>query len=87
MADYQSAFEGSEIDEAVGLALNGAVVFAQNTAATVWVIPHNLGKLYVDVQLIDNVGNTCTADIEYTSINVVTVTFSVAMTGTAVIRR
>ena len=59
----------------------------QSMAATVWTIPHNLNKQFVSVQLIDYVGNTCTADIVYTGANVVTVTFAVPMTGTAIIRQ
>jgi len=60
---------------------------SQNVAADIWTIPHNLGKQYVNVQLIDYAGNDCTADLDYTSVNVVTVIWPRSMAGTAIIRR
>jgi hypothetical protein len=60
---------------------------AQNTASAVWTIPHNLGKQFVDVQIIDNTGTTSEAEITYTSANIVTLNFSIPMTGSAIIRR
>jgi len=65
----------------------GSYTHTQNTASAVWTIPHNLGQQFVDVQIIDNAGITSTADIAYTGIDVITITFSVPMTGTAIIRR
>ena len=59
----------------------------QNTATAVWPIPHNLGVRLVSVQIIDGGGSDALADIDYTSENIVTLTFSIPITGTAIIRR
>lgn len=55
---------------------------AVTIAATSWVITHNLGY-YPNVTVIDSTGTVCEGDLTYTSNNVLTLTFSEAITGTA----
>lgn len=57
-------------------------VFTQNVAASTWVINHNLGK-YVSVTIVDSAGTVVNGEIEYNSINQVTVTFRSPFTGEA----
>jgi len=59
----------------------------QNTAATVWTIPHNLGFQRVSVEVIDNAGNFVIPEIEYASANIVILTFANPVQGVAVVRR
>ena len=59
----------------------------QSVAAAVWTIPHNLGKQYVDVLIIDSTGKPCSADVDYVNVNVTVITFSIPVAGTAIIRR
>lgn len=61
--------------------------YEQEDAATTWTIPHNLGQRYVLVQVIGDTGNTLIGDTAYTSNDVVTLTFSNAVAGTAIVRR
>lgn len=57
-------------------------VFTQNVAASTWVINHNLGK-YASVTIVDSAGTKVNGEIEYNSINQVTVTFRSPFTGEA----
>jgi hypothetical protein len=61
--------------------------FTQSTEVDVWIIPHNLGRQFVNIQVVDNSGNTLIPSPEYTSVNVVTLTFANPVQGTAIIRR
>ena len=56
--------------------------YDQNTASPVWVITHNLNN-YPSVTIVDSAGNEVEGDIQYTSNNVVTVTFSAGFAGKA----
>lgn len=62
-------------------------IYTQNTASAVWTIMHNLNDINVAVQVIDNAGNEVIPDVDFTSANVVTLTFAHAMTGVAKIRK
>ena len=57
-------------------------VYTQNVAASTWVITHNLGK-YASVTIVDSAGTKVNGEIEYNSINQVTVTFRSPFTGEA----
>lgn len=54
----------------------------QGVASDVWTITHNLNK-YPTVTVIDSAGSEVEGDIDYTSANSVTLTFSGAFTGKA----
>ena len=56
--------------------------YTQSTASDVWKITHNLNK-YPSVTIIDSSGNEVIGDVEYNSINQVTLTFAGAFKGTA----
>lgn len=63
--------------------LSGAnYVHVQGVPSTVWVIPHNLGR-YPSITVVDSAGTVVRGDEEYTSINVITLTFSSAFSGEA----
>ena len=51
-------------------------------AATTWTITHNLGY-FPNVTVVDSTGTVCEGDLVYTSNNVLTLTFSQAISGTA----
>ena len=53
---------------ASGSTVAGAYVFTQASAATTWVINHNLGYQYVNIQLIDSTGNSFTGRYNYPTI-------------------
>lgn len=56
--------------------------FNQVTAAAIWEITHNLGK-YPSVTVVDSGGNVVIGDVEYTSVNALTCTFSAPFSGKA----
>lgn len=56
--------------------------FTQAVASTTWVITHNLGY-YPNVTVVDSTGTVCEGDITYTSNNIITITFSAAISGLA----
>lgn len=56
--------------------------YIQNTASNIWEITHNLNK-YPSVTIIDSSGNEVIGDVEYNSVNQVTLTFAGAFKGTA----
>ena len=66
----------------------GGYVFQQSSAATTWTINHNLGYQYVNIQIIDDTGNSWTGRYDYPTINfanstTTVVTFSSAQAGWA----
>lgn len=72
------------------VAIAGAFIYEQTTPSNVWVIPHNLGYQYVNVEPIDSTGNSFVGRydypvIQFTSNNVTTLTFNSAITGYAAI--
>lgn len=58
-------------------------IHTQAIASISWTINHGLGK-YPSVVIIDNFNNAMIADIQYTSINNVTITFAAPSTGKAI---
>ena len=66
--------------------LAGAFIHEQTSPSTTWTINHNLGYQYVNVEPIDNTGNSYVGRYDYpivsfTSNNVTTLTFTSAVTG------
>lgn len=59
-------------------------VHTQSSAATVWTINHNLGK-YPTVTVIDSGDNVVIGDVTYLDINNLTVEFSAAFGGKAIL--
>ena len=56
--------------------------FTQSTAATTWNITHNLGK-FPSVSVVDSGNSIVYGNIDYTSENALTITFSAAFSGKA----
>jgi len=57
-------------------------VHDQQVPATTWVITHNMGR-QPSVSIVDSGGNLVIGDVQYDSVNQVTVTFSAAFGGKA----
>ena len=71
-------------------AIAGAYIYEQITPSTIWVMPHNLGYQYVNVEPIDSTGNSFVGRYDYpqvtfTSNNVTTLTFTTAQSGWAAV--
>lgn len=60
------------------------LVFTQNTPAATWVITHNLGR-FPQITVVDSDGNRILPDLEYGSVNDVTLTHAEPLTGAAYI--
>lgn len=56
--------------------------FTQSTPASVWTITHNLGR-FPSVTVSDSTGRVVEGDINYVSVNQLTVTFIAAFSGSA----
>lgn len=56
--------------------------FTQSTAAAIWTINHNLNNKPA-VNCVDASGNSIVGTVSYTSLNSLTITFSVALAGSA----
>jgi hypothetical protein len=95
MADWdQSSFNDGNLarwdagrGRFVGVPLGAATgdlsyVHAQDAAATVWVVRHNMGK-FPSVAVVDSAGSWVVGDVTYDSPNQLTVSFSAAFAGTA----
>ena len=67
--------------------ITSSYVHEQNVASATWVVPHNLDQQHVNVQIVDNAGNTILADVDYTNLNVVTLKFSTPLTGKVIVRK
>lgn len=87
----QAAFDalGTNLIQAFAAGPTGAGRFEhpQTVADTEWVISHGLNSPIVAVQVVDDSGSTVWGDVEFTDADTVTLTFSQAITGTAVVRR
>lgn len=59
-----------------------AFTHTQNAVSSTWSITHNLG-FYPNVTTLDSAGTTIEGSITFVSTNALTITFSVALTGTA----
>lgn len=57
-------------------------VYEQNMPAATWVINHNLGKKPVAV-VVDSTENVVIGDVQYNSLNTITITFVSAFSGKA----
>tara|TARA_B100000287_G_C20674796_1_gene794800 strand:- start:8742 stop:9068 length:327 start_codon:yes stop_codon:yes gene_type:complete len=61
---------------------NDNYTHTQSAAATTWSITHNLGKYPAPI-VIDSGGNQVLGQINYTSTNALTITFTSSFSGTA----
>ncbi len=64
----------------------GGFVYNQSVAANVWSVSHNLGQQYLNIEIIDDTGNSITGTYGYPTINFVnanqlTATFTTPTTG------
>ena len=57
-------------------------VFTQSNAASTWVVTHNLNK-YPSVSVVDSANTTVYGEVDYNSLNQVTITFKSAFAGKA----
>ena len=74
-----------QIGEYLKILLGGlrrSYVFTQTSALSTWVINHNLNQ-YPTVMILDDAENVLLAEIDYTSLNTITVSFSSPQSGTA----
>ena len=65
----------------------GTYTHTQNAAAAIWTIPHNLNETFVDVTVNDFAGTELWPEVEYTSANIVKLSFVHPVQGIARIRR
>lgn len=56
-------------------------VHVQSSSSFTWVVNHNLGHYPGGVTVVDSAGSVLIADIQYVSVNQLTVSFSAALTG------
>lgn len=66
----------------VVLEFNGYFIHIQNSAISEWNITHNLNK-YAAVTVVDSGNNTVIGEVEYTSLNTVTLRFNASFSGKA----
>lgn len=59
-------------------------VFTQSVPASTWAITHSLGKKPA-VTIIDSSGSVCIGDVQYTSTSALTITFTAAFSGSALL--
>ena len=57
-------------------------VFTQNVASSTWIVTHNLNK-FPSVSVVDSANTTVYGEVEYNSVNQVTITFLFPFTGKA----
>ncbi len=77
-----SANQGYVLNNLINEKQDKNFYFVQTTATNTWVIVHNLGK-YPSVTVIDSAGTEVVGDINYDSLNQITITFSGAFKGSA----
>lgn len=76
-------FTQADIDEISALAIQDKnFVHTQTVADSVWVINHDLAK-YPSVMVVDSAGTVVIGQIDYNSINQITLTFFGAFSGKA----
>ena len=85
-ADGPIGYTGSQGVSAIG----GSFVYTQSSAASTWTITHNLNSQYLNVEVIDDTGNSLVGTsnypvINFTSADVTTLTFSTSISGYAAI--
>lgn len=59
-----------------------AYTYAQGTASDEWTIQHNLGR-YPSVTIVDSGGNVVVGDVQYLSMNEISISFAGAFSGKA----
>lgn len=64
------------------LPTGGSYIHTQSTSSSTWTITHNLGY-YPAVSVVDSGGNVVIGDVNYISINAVSVTFNASFGGKA----
>lgn len=72
-------FAAVESDSGGGV---GAFHFVQASAASTWVVLHNLG-FYPDVQVFDTNGDQVEGDVTHNSVDQLTIVFSAPFSGDA----
>lgn len=65
-----------------GVSQDAHFVYTQSSPSAQWVITHNLAK-YPSVTVVDSADSTVYGEVEYNSINQLTITFSGAFSGRA----
>jgi hypothetical protein len=65
-----------------GVSLDANFVYTQVSPSATWVITHNLNK-YPSVTVVDSADNTVYGEVEYNSLNQVTLTFAGGFSGKA----
>jgi hypothetical protein len=66
----------------VGETVDKNFVYTQNVASNTWVVTHNLNK-FPSVSVVDSANTLVNGQVEYNSINEVTISFRAAFTGKA----
>lgn len=66
----------------VGEKVDKNFVYTQNVASATWVVTHNLNK-FPSVSVVDSANTLVNGQVEYNSINEVTISFRAAFTGKA----
>ena len=71
-------------------ATGGYYLHTQTPSATTWTVTHNLGKQFVNVEIVDATGNSYVGRYDYPTINfananALLITFSTALSGYAVV--
>ena len=62
----------------------GTYTYTQSQAATVWMIPHDLGR-FPAVTVLDTDGNVIMADVQHLSAAVVSIGFAAPLAGKALL--
>ena len=65
-----------------GVSLDANFVYTQVSPSAVWTVTHNLNK-YPSVTVVDSADNTVYGEVEYNSLNQVTLTFAGGFSGKA----
>ena len=65
-----------------GVSLDANFVYSQGVPAATWVVTHNLNK-YPSVTVVDSTDTIVYGEVEYNSLNQVTLTFAGAFSGKA----
>jgi hypothetical protein len=64
----------------IGSGSDAKYTHSQDAASDTWTVNHNLGK-YPSVTVVDSANSVVIGDIDYTSLNSLTVAFSAAFSG------
>ena len=75
-------FTNADHDKLNALETDKNYVHTQSSLATSWVVSHNLGK-YVSVTVVDSAGTVVVGQVDYDSLNQVTLLFKATFSGKA----